>query len=133
MDTILNKLFDAADNHGEDTGEPDHTVGDLQDLLRKAVALMTPSQQLELLQSVEVDNMVETGAREEFDVEDLVAHFEAGHKAINERLAQAAYSFDQGEFGHYWVNEQEQRGPEFKHQIDAAADAYAHLMANTEA
>lgn len=29
MNKILEKLFAAADNHGEDSGEPDHAVGDL--------------------------------------------------------------------------------------------------------
>jgi hypothetical protein len=41
MKSILEKLFGAADNHAEDTGEPDHEVGDLQDVLRTAWNLMT--------------------------------------------------------------------------------------------
>ena len=47
----LQKLFDAADRHGVDTGESDHSVGNLQDALRQAWKLMTPSQRTQLIES----------------------------------------------------------------------------------
>lgn len=74
MDSILKKLFSAADAHGEDSGEPDHTVGDLQDLLRETWSLMTPSQKLALLNSDTTDNVAMTGG--EFNAQDLIAEFE---------------------------------------------------------
>ena len=43
QDEQLEHLLMAAENHGTDS-EPDHEVGDLQDCLRAAVALMTSEQ-----------------------------------------------------------------------------------------
>ena len=40
----LEQLFAAADAHGSDTGEIDHTIGDLQDLLRHAWRQMSDAQ-----------------------------------------------------------------------------------------
>ncbi len=40
----LEQLFAAADAHGSDTGEIDHTIGDLQDLLRHAWRQMNDAQ-----------------------------------------------------------------------------------------
>jgi hypothetical protein len=71
MEKILELLFKAADNHGEDTGEPDHAVGDLQQLLVRAYSFLSPSQKLEFLASDEVQDLVDAGARGEFDVESL--------------------------------------------------------------
>lgn len=73
--SILEKLNAAADNHAEDTGE-DHAVGDLQDMLRAAWSVMSPVQRKLFLMSDEVANVVEAGAREEFDVAGLVAELE---------------------------------------------------------
>lgn len=69
MTDILTTLFDAADQHGEDS-EPDHTVGDLQDLLREAWALMSTEQRRELLQTDAVEAMLMLGAPG-VEVEDL--------------------------------------------------------------
>lgn len=44
-DAILQRIFDAADEHAADTGEFDHSVGDLQDALREAFKFLTPEQQ----------------------------------------------------------------------------------------
>lgn len=41
--SILDDIIAAAANHGRDS-EPDHEVGDLQDLLRVAWKIMTPQQ-----------------------------------------------------------------------------------------
>jgi hypothetical protein len=71
MKTIPQKLFDAADNHGEDS-EPDHTVGDLQDLFSAAWNLMTAEQKQALLICDAVENIVDMGARSEFEVADLL-------------------------------------------------------------
>jgi hypothetical protein len=50
-----------AQQHGEDS-EPDHEVGDLQDLLRAAWAMMTPEQQAALMQSDPVTALAELTA-----------------------------------------------------------------------
>jgi hypothetical protein len=71
MKTILDKLFESADNHGEDS-EPDHTVGDLQDLLTTTWAILTPDQKRTLLQSDAVETLLDMGARDEFTVDDLL-------------------------------------------------------------
>lgn len=70
--STLKMIFDAADAHGEDSGEPDHTVGDLQDLLREAWNVMSVKQKEALLRSDAMDNLIECGAREEFDIDDLI-------------------------------------------------------------
>jgi hypothetical protein len=72
MKKLLKKLFRCADNHGADASKPENTVVDLQDLLRAAWALMTPVQQRKLLQSEEVEELVEAGARDEFSANDLI-------------------------------------------------------------
>lgn len=71
-DTILTHLLAAADNHGEDSGEPDHTIGDLQDLLRKAWALLNHGQRVALLESDEVESVLDCGGRDEIEPSDLI-------------------------------------------------------------
>jgi len=76
MKSILEKLFDAADNHSEDSGE-DHTVGDLQDIVTAAWGILTPEQKRHLLQSDAVETLLDMGARDEFSVEDLLTQLNA--------------------------------------------------------
>lgn len=68
----LERLLQAADNHAEDAGEPDHAVGDLQDLLRAAWALMTVEQRRALVTSDAAEALIEAGGRDEFDSAGLV-------------------------------------------------------------
>lgn len=68
----LERLLQAADNHAEDAGEPDHAVGDLQDLLRAAWALMTAEQRHALVTSNAAEAVIEAGGRGEFDSAGLV-------------------------------------------------------------
>jgi len=56
----LQRLFDAADAHGADTGEYDHTIGDLQDLLRSAWAVMSNDQRTALLAQASASSDVAT-------------------------------------------------------------------------
>jgi hypothetical protein len=76
MTSILDKLFESADHHGEDS-EPDHTVGDLQDLLTTAWSILTLEQKRALLQSDAVETLLDMGARDEFTVEDLLTQLNA--------------------------------------------------------
>lgn len=66
-DEHLEKVFTAADRHGEDTGEPDHTVGDLHDVLRAAWELMSPAQRVSLMAT---DAVRDTLGGNGFDVDD---------------------------------------------------------------
>lgn len=54
-------FFKAADKHGEDSGELDHTVGDLQMLFDIAWNILTPAQKLVFLHSTGVREVI-TGA-----------------------------------------------------------------------
>lgn len=51
--TSIEAYLDAAKTHGEDS-EPDHEVGDLQQYLRAAWAIMTPEQQAQFRADPEV-------------------------------------------------------------------------------
>lgn len=87
----LNKLFKSAYLHAADAFEPDHEVGDLQDLNRTAWALLSDDQRIQALESSEVEESLELGAREEFNAEDLVALVEDGQaEAVLEKLFLAA-------------------------------------------
>lgn len=58
IDPELEGILDAAKAHGEE-GEPDHEVGDLQDVLRAAWTMMSPDQRKMLLASDEVEAVLE--------------------------------------------------------------------------
>lgn len=58
---MLECLMEVAKSHGEDS-EPDHEVGDLQDLLRPMWESMTPAQQRSYLASDAVATMLEGAA-----------------------------------------------------------------------
>ncbi|MPR09850.1 hypothetical protein [Microvirga tunisiensis] len=51
----------AARQHAEDSGEPDHEVGNLQDLFRAAMRMMTDEQKIELLFQEEVQAVLGSG------------------------------------------------------------------------
>lgn len=73
MSTSINKVADdnrievvltAATQHAEDTGEHDHEVGDLQDVLRAAWALLSSEQRQALLTSSPAKAVLEAGAED---------------------------------------------------------------------
>lgn len=70
MNKIIEILFKAADDHGEDTGELDHSIGDLQDLLREVWSILDADQMTQFLSSGSVENLL--SLREEYSPEDLV-------------------------------------------------------------
>lgn len=73
MNAILEKLFSAADTHGEDSGEPDHTVGDLQDMMRLAWDIMSVGQKLQFLRNPYLRALLQDGTGDEFSAESLAA------------------------------------------------------------
>lgn len=127
MQAILEKLFAAADHHGEDSGEPDHTVGDLQDLLRCAWALMSPSQKMALLESSDVEDLTQAGARDAFEPEDLLAEIRQALAEQEAQVTAAGYAFRENEDGFYWETETE-ASTVFDARDDAVADAFEHLQ-----
>lgn len=60
----VDTLIEAAERHGKDS-EPDHEVGDLQQLLRAAWGLMTPDQRQALLVSPEAEDVLMHGGEPE--------------------------------------------------------------------
>lgn len=126
MKSIIEKLFAAADNHGTDTGESDHTVGDLQGLLRKAWDIMSVSQKLQLLNSTEVEDLVELGAQGDFKQDDLVANITKTLSEMEAVVSAAGYSFMENDSGFYWERDNE-GSEDFHDREDAVADAHAHF------
>lgn len=112
MSKILEILFKAADDHGEDTGEPDHSIGDLQGLLREAWSLLTADQKAQLLESESVQDLLDL--TEQYAPEDLVGMIHAAElkKALsNPDLSSNQYVIyspvEAAEFDDagYWSNE----------------------------
>lgn len=64
----IERLIAAAERHGQDS-EPDHEVGDLQSLLRRAWELMEPHQRTTLLTSSEAEEVLEHGGDGEPDAD----------------------------------------------------------------
>lgn len=56
----LEDHISAAQTHGENS-DPDHEVGDLQDMLRAVWEIMTPEQREEALASDEFVNVLDAG------------------------------------------------------------------------
>lgn len=130
MNEILEKLLTAADNHGEDD-DPGHTVGDLQDLLRRSWSLMSVSQRFQLLRSDEVENLVECGARGEFEPEDLLDEATEEFAAMEAAVTAAGYVIktQNAGCGFFW-EDSEEASEDFPGREDAVADAYQHLQAS---
>lgn len=122
MDNIIEKLITAADNHSEDTGE-DHGIGDLQDLLRQAWSIMSVSQKRQLIRTGEVGDLVEAGARGEFEVTDLESEINQELAEMEVKVVAAGGSFMEHEGGFYWETEGE-AGEDFHDRGDAVVDAY---------
>lgn len=131
MQQILEKLFEAADHHAEDTGE-DHTVGDLQDLLSRAWAIMSVEQRIQLLESNEVEALVEAGAREEFSVGDLLtaATTTLEITAQGYRIKESD-TFPTAEIAFHWELGEE-HSENFSSREAAIEDAHRHLVATAK-
>ena len=125
MDKIIEKLLVAADNHGADSGDNDHTVGDLQDLLRCSWDILSVSQKLRLLHSQETVNLVMDGARGEFEAGDLVAEINQQIVKMEEEVHTAGYVFREYENGFYWETNEES-SEDFAARKDTVVDAYKH-------
>lgn len=129
MKAILEKLITAADNHGEDSGDPDHTVGDLQDLLRSAWEIMTVSQKLQLLRGEAVESVVECGAQGDFEPDDLIDEVNKSLAELEAVILAAGYTIMENEGGFYWETDN-YAGEDFHAREDSVVDAHEHLVAN---
>lgn len=134
--SILQMLLTAADNHGQDAGLPS-TVSDLQSVLHRAWDIMSVTQQLQLLKSPEVTDVVAAGARGAFDPEYLVAEVQKALDVMEATVVAEGYTFcatHQREFlscggsSHYWEADTE-ASEDFPSKQDAVVDAYIHLQA----
>lgn len=123
----LKKLLAATDQHAEDAGDFDYAIGDLQALLKKAWEIMSVGQRLQLLNSEEVADVVETGAREEFNADDLVAILNRNVRDMGSVVGKVGYAFMQHEGGFYWETPRE-ASEDFRDRDDAIASAYADLL-----
>lgn len=127
MTKILKNLFDAADAHAEDTGEPDHAVGDLQDLLKEAFGLMTPSQKVAFLESETVSNNLLTGGRGEIDAEGLLDILDNEQEAMEAAVTAAGYRIMECPEGYFWEAD-EFEGLTMVDRSDAVHDAFLDLQ-----
>jgi len=132
MQQIIEKIFAAADQHGEDSGEPDHAVGDLQGMLRLAWDIMTVSQRLQLLRKPEFETLLDAGSRGEFDAGDLAAQLTKELSEMEAKAASAGYRFMEGEGGFFWETDEE-ASEDFHAREDAVADAYRTICGDMPA
>lgn len=58
QETGIELYIEAAEQHGKDS-EPDHEVGDLQDVARKMWEIMSPGQRMKLMADADVREVVE--------------------------------------------------------------------------
>lgn len=128
LEAVLEKLLVAADNHGQDSWDPDYTVGDLQDLLRQAWGIMSVSQRLQLLKTSAVADLTEVGARGEFDADDLVTQFSQNLIDMEAVVISAGYLFLERETGFYWESSSD-ISEDFFALEDAVASAYSNYIA----
>lgn len=91
--STIEKLFKAAYQHGMDSFEPDHEVGDLQDLCRAAWSLVDDEKKCRILDCYEVEENLELGARDVFTADDLIEWVEKGRG--DEALKQLFVAADQ--------------------------------------
>lgn len=127
MKDILKKLMDAARQHGEDS-DPDHEVGDLQDLLVAAWELLPLSAKAELLDSAVVENVLEGGFPSDYDevLEQLQESLEARVVEMEAVVEAAGYSLEEGEDGFRYLSEDEV-GIYFRTEKDALEDIHRTL------
>ncbi len=123
MDKMIEKLLVAADNHGADAGAYDHTVGDLQNLLRRAWSMMSVSQKRQFLQSQEVADLVTDGGLPEGEAGNLTAEIKRQIAKMEEAVRAAGYVFKEYEGGFFWETVEES-SEDFHDRGDAVVDAY---------
>lgn len=127
---ILQKLFNAADNHGEDSGDQDHTVGDLQDLLRLSWGMLSMSQRRDFLEQSEVETVIDLGAREEFSADDLKDALDADIEQMFEEITAAGYNILDSEKGFTWATLLE-HSADCSTREDAIGAAHADLTSRS--
>jgi len=133
-DIIINKLIQAAENHGKD-GNPQHQVGDLEGMLRLCWSMLSVQAQHDLLAKDEVQVIIEAGARNEFNAKDLSLILSNDIFENFTRLKAEGYDFIENDYGHKWVKESPLRGEdadsvEFEHVGDAVRDADKDFQRN---
>jgi hypothetical protein len=126
MHNALEALIDAADQHAEDSGEPDMAIGDLQDLLREAFRLMSPAQRMQLLRSQTSDDVMTAGTGDPFSKRALRG-MEQEVERVRKSLEVCGYRFEESpETGAFWWafearNEVSEDFPDLASAVESAA------------
>lgn len=123
---VLEKLIIAADQHGVDSLIP-HTVGDLQHLLRAAWKQMNMGQKHAFLLSESVQDVVESGAREEFSTKTLTQALKQVTDRQLKEVTDAGFRIMQNERGFFWETDDEM-GEVWVGFADAVEDAHQVLQ-----
>ena len=122
-DDAIEAAITVADWHGEDD-DPDHTVGDLQDLLREAWKAMTVEQKLRFMRSETVRNHFETGGRSDFENVEMAEEMLAFLRQVQASLEHDGYTIVQASGGVFsWVSD-DAAGEDFSGWSDAVWDAW---------
>lgn len=125
----LESLFRSADNHAEDTCEPDHAIGDLQDMFRMAWGIMSTAQRLQFLRQEALTGLLEAGSRGEFSADSLATDLETELADKEVQVTAAGYTILAGEGGFFWVNDaQDEASEDFYERADAVASAYEDMQ-----
>ena len=124
---LLGNIFTAADNHSDAPGNLNNTVGDLQEIIRRAFAILTVSQKKTLLNSVEVENLVEAGADDEFTVDDMLKHVDASILQMELALDRAGVTLYHDCTGWYYEFEGS-AGDELTNRDDCLEAAYTKFI-----
>lgn len=129
LDAFPQELLDAAGHHGDDLGEPGHTVGDLRDMLQACWEVMSPSQRAFVIEGDQVDGIIECGARGEFDVETLMLRLEQQVQYMKNYAEQRGYVIVDMAHGSYWRNSKSGiKGSMFEDSGDAIHEAYLEAL-----
>lgn len=129
MSKTLDQLFLSADNHAEDTGEPDHAVGDLQDMLRLAWHIMPTSLKLQFLRQPDLEDLLELGARDEFSAKTLTSDLEAAVADMEKQIQAAGYEVGEADGWFCWEHaETGEAGEDYYERIDAVVSAFEDLQ-----
>lgn len=124
---MLETIFEFADSHGDDTGEPDHTVGDLQDILREAWRLLTPAQRQELISSPAVEALFEV---QDEELEEALDAVEDQFNGKVRQVTEAGYlvKYRGATAKYYWQQNELVSDDEFEAYHQVIEDAYAALI-----
>ena len=126
LNAPLESILKASKNHSTDFNEPERDRANLQSALRAAWKVMTVDQKRAFLRSDAVKDLVNLGARGEFDVPALQDNLELKLVTMKSEIMAAGFKLVPNEGYWYWDFEDE-AGHDFSREDDAIVDAYMRL------